>query len=128
MHSLHASRGQVYWPVYIAFFNEGNNNIGQGMFVEDDSARTRGRLMKADTFENAPMVGTKYTTVSPSFLYEEPTYIGRRLLGQIESRNLSRADVICRTIVGLSGPASPFQASKPWVEQAWKELEREGIV
>ena len=128
MDSLLADPQQVYWPVYIAFFDDGFGVISQAIFVEDDCASESGRLMDAQTFQTDPMVGTKYTTLTRISLRDIPTYIGKNLKGHIKPMDLYRADVICRTIEGLCGPASSRRASKPWTEPAWAQLKTEGIV
>ena len=128
MHSLLADSQIVYWPVYVAFFQGDHRNISEAIFVEDNPVGESGRLMNAETFKNDPMVGTNYTTVFGQQLRKIPTYLGKCLMGHIEPKNVSRADIICRTVVGLSGPASPCEAPKPWTQLAWAELKSEGIV
>ena len=128
MHSSLAGPKQLYWSVFIARFIDRSRKINESIYVEDDHAREKGWLMNAETFMNAPKVGTKYIAVAREHLDKLPTYCGRYLIGHIEPRNLSRVNIICRTVIDLSGPGSPCQASELWTKLAWAELESEGLV
>ena len=127
MQSPLASPQVSYWPVFIALFKPNQGVLSDAIFVENNGSNQNGRLMNAQTFRNDATIGTKYTTTTLSNLAGIPTYIGRRLIGEIEPRHFSRVDVICRTVVGLSEPGAPRQTSELWAELAWAEIQSEGI-